>query len=55
MQQLKSTFVQATKQFGWKPTVSLRQGLAEMVDDFKERLSVTEPDQEALEDNVLAK
>lgn len=47
--------LQVSKQYGWEPKVSLREGLANMVDDFRERLSVTTPDEEALEDNVLAK
>jgi len=46
---------QVKAQYGWEPTVALREGLALMVDDFKQRLSVTSPNEEALEDNVLAK
>jgi UDP-glucuronate decarboxylase len=42
-------------QYGWEPKVALREGLSLMVDDFKDRLSVTKPKEEALEDNVLAK
>lgn len=45
---------QVTKKYGWKPEVALKDGLASMVEDFKARLSVTIPDQEALVDNVLA-
>ena len=47
--------VQAKQTFGWEPKVALRDGLAHMVADFSERLSVTNPKAEALEDNVLAK
>jgi nucleoside-diphosphate-sugar epimerase len=47
--------VQVKKQYGWEPKVALREGLGLMVDDFKERLSITSPNEEALEDNVLAK
>jgi hypothetical protein len=47
--------VQVKAQYGWEPKVALREGLGLMVDDFKDRLSVTTPNEEALEENVLAK
>ena len=47
--------MQVKAQYSWEPKVALKEGLALMVDDFKQRLSVTTPNEEALEDNVLAK
>lgn len=47
--------MQAKKKFGWEPKVPLREGLALMVDDFADRLSVNVPKNEALEDNVLSR
>ena len=35
-------YLQAKELLGWEPKVSLREGLASMVDDFKRRLHVVE-------------
>ncbi len=47
--------MQAKELLGWEPKVSLREGLASMVEDFRKRLHLDEDDGEEEKTNHSAK